>query len=886
MNVNYPQTNYFLPKLPSLNLIGLFVTILFTIGVAKIYGQGISSGVNFNWQDTQTNIWDQATLESIDINGENYNTFVVPSSYEMTRVGPGGHSENHIWSNGAMLMGSSNDYNWDLEAINAYQSLNLNHYFESNSNGVNFCENYGAAASVDTQIQTISYNPGIPSNPDGVLAVTERGGNNCQYLEIYGIPANSSTEVLLGATFVRSQGNLTGIKPQSPPLPNSDYWSSGRNNDNGQIIGIALFKLSDLAPVGSIITSIKYLAATTDNGDGKFFLMQTYAVDDYFETNFKESLNANVATNDNLPDFSTYSLLNDMQPLYGSVTVETDGTFMYTPNNDFKGMDQFEVQVCLPYPNEHVCETSTVIIKVREDNKPNAQDDHFLIVQNTADIALTILDNDTFGVDGPNANLALEITSSPSNGILAIGNNGTPLDKADDYFVYTPNADFIGSDDFTYTIIDGNGTRDTATVTLTVIELPSNVTVEVCNPTPAADYNPSSGTCPIDTVLTESINGNNDNCPTEYVITRNWTFTDCVGNIINHEQVITIVDTTAPTFVEPLPQNETVTCDKIPYAETLTAIDSCESDIMVNYTETISIDGNCATGYEITRMWIASDCAGNTETHTQTITVIPNGPIMASPYEEQVTILCGDEIPEVPNLTFTGGCGNYSVDFNEQRENADDSEDYMIVRSWNVIDLCGNTALFEQFIFVMQPQLQEVTIELCIEDEAIDLINYLPFGFKTDGTFNAITQGTQITGSIFDPMQHQTQTYVVEYSSTSGECNYFVDFTIAVNNKCVPCSVDNFTVSKAVTANADGFNDFFEIKGTEFCDNTFDVMIFNRWGNKVFEAKNYQNNWGGSSPNNSLGNSGYLPTGTYYYIINLNGEQSQQINGYIYLGSE
>ncbi|WP_430905356.1 Ig-like domain-containing protein, partial [Maribacter flavus] len=79
---------------------------------------------------------------------------------------------------------------------------------------------------------------------------------------------------------------------------------------------------------------------------------------------------------------------------------------------------------------------------------------------------------------------------SLSNGFLAIGNNGTPLDKADDYFVYTPNTVFIGSDDFTYTIIEGNGTRDRATVTLSVIELASNVTVEACNPTPAADYNP------------------------------------------------------------------------------------------------------------------------------------------------------------------------------------------------------------------------------------------------------------------------------------------------------------------------------------------------------------------------------------------------------------
>jgi len=62
-------------------------------------------------------------------------------------------------------------------------------------------------------------------------------------------------------------------------------------------------------------------------------------------------------------------------------------------------------------------------------------------------------------------------------------------------------------------------------------------------------------------------------------------------------------------------------------------------------------------------------------------------------------------------------------------------------------------------------------------------------------------------------------------------------------------------------------------------------MIFNRWGNKVFEDKDYQNNWGAVSPDNSLGSSGSLPTGTYYYIIDAKGEENKKINGYIYIGS-
>ncbi|PIB29819.1 Calx-beta domain-containing protein [Maribacter sp. 4G9] len=268
------------------------------------------------------------------------------------------------------------------------------------------------------------------------------------------------------------------------------------------------------------------------------------------------------------------------------------------------------------------------------------------------------------------------------------------------------------------------------------------------------------------------------------------------------------------------------------------------------------------------------------------IGTITDNDIMPSPYQEEVTIMCGEELPPAPELTFMGGCGNYTVVYNEVRQDASDSDDYMIIRTWDVTDACGNNAIFEQIVFVMQPQLEEVAIDICIEDAPIDLVDYLPAGFDTNGTFTAITEGAVLNGSVFDPMVHQLQEYLVEYSSTAGDCKYFVDFTITVNNDCVPCNVDDFTISKAITANGDNINDLFEIRGAEFCDSTFDVMVFNRWGNKVFEATDYQNDWGGYAPNNAIGQSGFLPTGTYYYIINVKGENTEQINGYIYIGTQ
>ena len=120
---------------------------------------------------------------------------------------------------------------------------------------------------------------------------------------------------------------------------------------------------------------------------------------------------------------------------------------------------------------------------------------------------------------------------------------------------------------------------------------------------------------------------------------------------------------------------------------------------------------------------------------------------------------------------------------------------------------------------------------------------------------------------------------MISYSSTGGTCKYYVDFIISVNSDCVPCGRDEIVVSNAVTANGDNINDVFTITGVEYCNYSFEVMIFNRWGDKVYESKDYQNDWGGFAPNNAFGNSGMLPSGTYYYIIDFKDPNTKPITG-------
>ncbi|MBD2678858.1 MULTISPECIES: cadherin-like domain-containing protein [Nostoc] len=64
--------------------------------------------------------------------------------------------------------------------------------------------------------------------------------------------------------------------------------------------------------------------------------------------------------------------------------------------------------------------------------------------------------------------LSISDFTNPANGTLTLNNNGTVGNASDDYFIYTPNANYNGADSFTYTVSDGNGGTITSTFKLNV----------------------------------------------------------------------------------------------------------------------------------------------------------------------------------------------------------------------------------------------------------------------------------------------------------------------------------------------------------------------------------------------------------------------------------
>ena len=162
-----------------------------------------------------------------------------------------------------------------------------------------------------------------------------------------------------------------------------------------------------------------------------------------------------VTNNDTDPNGDTFDVTEFTQPSNGSVVLNADNTFTYTPNNNFTGIDVFTYTIC-DNGTPTACDETTVTITV---NGVNADDDEDVTDINTP-VIITVLNND----EDPNGNTfaITQITDQPNNGTVTINPNGT--------ITYTPNEDFTGTDVFDYQICDnGNPVAcDIATVTVTI----------------------------------------------------------------------------------------------------------------------------------------------------------------------------------------------------------------------------------------------------------------------------------------------------------------------------------------------------------------------------------------------------------------------------------
>jgi VCBS repeat-containing protein len=164
---------------------------------------------------------------------------------------------------------------------------------------------------------------------------------------------------------------------------------------------------------------------------------------------------------------TTLTAVNASTAAHGTVVMNANGSFTYTPVANFAGTDTFTYQAS---DGAAMSAVTTVTITVHAVNDPPVgTPDTYRVTPNTpltVDAANGVLKNDT-DIDSQSQNLTAAVVSSTTHGTLSFNANGS--------FTYAPNSGFTGTDTFTYRVSDDSsppGQSGTVTVSLIVNTAP------------------------------------------------------------------------------------------------------------------------------------------------------------------------------------------------------------------------------------------------------------------------------------------------------------------------------------------------------------------------------------------------------------------------------
>ena len=258
-----------------------------------------------------------------------------------------------------------------------------------------------------------------------------------------------------------------------------------------------------------------------------------------------------------------------------------------------------------------------------------------------------------------------------------------------------------------------------------------------------------------------------------------------------------------------------------------------------------------------------SACGGDT---TVTLTIVNVRPLAMTLTPD--TALCLGESVQL-NVSPSGGYNGYNIAWNQGLNNdsiqtvtPNNNTTYIV----SISDSCGHTKTDSVHVRVIPVPLVGVTISpkdsMCNYENATIMFTD---SLLLNGTSNIIFDGgTVISGSGLGPYSVNWQLpgyYTIYFTATSEKSCWTSTDTIGIYVKDCEIHVPN-----VFTPNGDGKNDYFYIVNMSEFPNSH-LIVYNRWGLKVYESPDYKNDWNGSN----------VVDGTYYYILSLN--TGKQLHG-------
>jgi hypothetical protein len=170
---------------------------------------------------------------------------------------------------------------------------------------------------------------------------------------------------------------------------------------------------------------------------------------------------AGVLANDGDADGDALSAILVSGPSHGSLTLNSNGSFSFTPTAGFTGTDSFTYKVNDGSTDSGVA-TATITVDPLSNVAPVAVNDSYATARRTkltVSAANGVLANDG-DADGDHLSAILVSGPSRSQGSLKL--------NADGSFVFTPNSRFTGTASFKYKVSDGEAESAVATATIAV----------------------------------------------------------------------------------------------------------------------------------------------------------------------------------------------------------------------------------------------------------------------------------------------------------------------------------------------------------------------------------------------------------------------------------
>ncbi|MEM9920352.1 MAG: Ig-like domain-containing protein, partial [Bacteroidota bacterium] len=353
---------------------------------------------------------------------------------------------------------------------------------------------------------------------------------------------------------------------------------------------------------------------------------------DFYTTCPNNAVGGNLKDNDARISDQNFRYTKLSNPSSGTLNLNRDGVFNYTPAPNFCGHVSFRYKVCNDGVDDPACcGEAQVRIDVTDTEDP--------VLRNIpADV--TVSCNNIPGVPG---------------NVFATDNctgNLTPT------FSVSDDQDSNGCGKFEYTItrrwqakdVCGNEATHTQTITVrdteapTASNVPANLTVE-CDDLPPVVAPVFTDNCDANFNVVFSETENAGLCKGNYTLIRKWTATDVCRNTRIIEQLITVRDTEAPSLSDPADLR--LRCDQpIPSPVLPNASDNCvdRSDLIVeleNETSTQTNNGSCTDfSYTITRIFKATDPCGNASQQVQQIEVTDEVAPVLSANATDLTVEC------------------------------------------------------------------------------------------------------------------------------------------------------------------------------------------------------------------------------------------------------